>query len=134
MQSFTANRGAMKNLFIFLLLASLAGCAGIASRSDIAAAQAESPTCRSDKDCKKKWALARTFVINNASFKFQTYTEDFMETYNSTDSSTKLAARVNKEPSGDNFRLVATFWCANIFGCSSNPLDTIRSFNTYVSQ
>ncbi len=53
----------------------LAGCA-----SQPTASQAPiSPTC-AVADCEVKWAAARTFVINHAGMKLQTYSADYMQT------------------------------------------------------
>lgn len=60
------------------------------------------PTCESDKECAAKWAAARRWVLDNCSFKLQHITDDFLETYNSTDyASTGMWCRVTKSPVSD---------------------------------
>lgn len=95
---------------------------------------AAAPTCQGDTDCTAKWAAARTFVVNHARFKFQTYSPDYMDTYNPPDSSPGLAAQVNKEPLPDGgFRITAKFWCANMFGCNPDQWATLDQFNREVA-
>lgn len=87
-------------------------------------------TCSSPAECDLKWAAARTFVLNHAGYKFQTYTNDFMETFNPTGASVDLGAQVNREPQPNGVTLIAAkFWCDNIFGCSPDAHKTLNDFN-----
>jgi hypothetical protein len=57
-----------------------------------------------------------------------------IETYNATNSETKIAARVTKEPLGDGkYKLLVSVWCDNIFGCFPDKLDAALDFNRKVS-
>jgi hypothetical protein len=90
------------------------------------------PTCSSEAQCTVMWAQARTFVLAHAGMKIQTYTADFLQTFNSTD--TSIAATVNKEPDqGGVYRIAATFGCGNPFGCVPNPYELLREFNSEVA-
>jgi hypothetical protein len=91
---------------------------------------AEVPTCVTPAECDAKWAAARTFVLNNAGFKFQTYTADFMETYSPTGGSVSLGAQINKQPNpAGGFFITAKFWCDNAFGCMPKTGVTLNKFN-----
>jgi hypothetical protein len=112
-----------------LAAAALAGCVTMPAEP-IAAA----PTCMTDADCSVKWAAARTFVLSHAGYKIQTYSTDYLETYNSVDTSTDLAAQVNREPlPGGGYQITGRFWCANIFGCVPGARETLDGFNRYVA-
>jgi len=80
-----------------------------------------------------KWAAARTFVINHAGFKLQTYSADYMVTYSPSGGSTALGAEVNKQPVQGGYALVARFWCDNMFGCVPNANDTLKAFTIAVN-
>ncbi len=106
----------------------LAGCA-----SQPTASQAPiSPTC-TVADCEVKWAAARTFVINHAGMKLQTYSADYMQTYSPVGGSTALGAEVNKQPIPGGYAIVAKFWCDNPFGCFPKADETLREFTAAVN-
>ena len=91
------------------------------------------PTCTAEADCARKWSLARTFVLAHAEMKIQTYSAEYLETFNSTDMS--VAAQVNKEPiPAGGFRITAKFWCGNPFGCNSHPQRLLDQFNRAVAE
>jgi hypothetical protein len=92
---------------------------------------APAPICSDPNDCELMWAAARRWVIENAGYKFQTLTNDFLETYNSTTAS--LAARVIKEPlGGGRYEFVATIACGDPDHCVMPLGDALNSFNLYV--
>lgn len=111
-----------------------AGCA--ASPQMLAAQKAfrESiPVCNGPVDCQAKWDAAQLWVVQNAGVKIQTATSVVIETYNSPDSSPRLAVRVTKEPlGGGRYRIVVVTGCANIFGCQPNHIDAALDFNRQV--
>ncbi len=91
------------------------------------------PTCASAGECEFRWGLARRFVLDNCGFRLQTYTPDFMETYNPTDYSPRLGAQVSKDPLGNGrFELRAKFYCANWLGCEPPEDETLARFNSTV--
>lgn len=95
---------------------------------------APAPVCATPAQCSAEWAEARTFVLQNAGYKIQTYSSDFMQTYNATDESTSLAATVNKQPvPGGAYKIVASFSCDNMFGCFPNAGTTLDQFNRAVA-
>lgn len=92
------------------------------------------PTCAGVDDCNAKWEAAQLWVIHNARFKIQTATTVLIETYNPSDSSPHLAARVTKEPlGGGKYRLLVTVWCDNWIGCVSDPYEKALDFNRTVA-
>lgn len=93
-------------------------------------ARASTPECASAERCTEVWEAAQLWVARNAGYKIQTVTSVLIETYNPGQYSTSLAARVLKEPrGGGRYAIVASFWCANIFGCTPMPLDALLEFN-----
>lgn len=108
----------------------LAGCAAPGPVKPIAPA----PVCSTQAQCTAEWAEARTFVLNHAGYKIQTYSRDFLQTYNATGDSPSLAASVNKQPmAGGAYKIVASFWCDNFIGCIPNQRTTLDQFNRAVA-
>lgn len=109
---------------------SLAACAAQGPQKPIA----PTPVCTGKAQCTAEWAEARTFILQNAAYKIQTYSSDFMQTYNSINEDTGLAAQVNLQPmAGGSYRVVASFSCANIFACVPNQWTTLDRFNRAVA-
>lgn len=128
----------MKSKYVFLVLAGvISGCATTPSpeQQELRAAVARTiPTCRETKECEVKWAAARSWILANSGWKLQHIQPDFMETYNSVDGSTSLAVRVTKEPDQSGaYRILATVWCDNIFGCNPDKWQALKNFNRYVN-
>ncbi len=125
----------MKNLFLLACLLLLAACVDTTARdAGREEARRTVPVCKGQADCDAKWAAARTFVLNNADMKFQTYSSDFMDTYNPPDSSPQVAAQVNKEPQPDgSYKIAANFSCNNFISCNHDPLQLLLNFNALVS-
>ncbi len=95
---------------------------------------APAPVCSGPAQCRAEWDAARTFVINHAGYKIQTYSRDFMQTYNATNDSPSLAVIVNKQPDGaGRYKIVASFACDNFIGCVPNQWTTLDKFNRVVS-
>lgn len=114
----------------------IAGCVNTEQKQAQAAEfRATIPECHSEQQCELMWSAARRWVLSNAGYKFQHITPDFMETYNPTESSLKLAARVVKEPlpDGSGYNIVISTWCANIFGCAPDAHLAAINFNKQVS-
>lgn len=119
--------------FSFTILVYITGCATITSQQQ-AILRETVPMCYGEKECEAKWAAARKWILNNASRKIQIYSDDFIETYNPEPRSPGLAARVIKEPAGnDGYAIIATVWCNNIFGCVPKKVDALLDFNNYVN-
>ncbi|HEY1724000.1 MAG TPA: hypothetical protein VGF89_01150 [Steroidobacteraceae bacterium] len=111
------------------IAASLISCATTPS-----APIAPAPICSSDADCTVKWAAARTYVLQNTAYKIQTYSPDFMQTFNPGPGDAALAATVNKAPQPNGtYAIVATFFCNNMFGCVPSASLVLDGFNRYVA-
>jgi len=98
------------------------------------AVTAQAPVCHTEAECTLMWATARTFLLNYAGYKMQTYTSDFMQTYNPPPYTGYLAAEVNKEPTADGrgYVIAAKFWCT-LDTCSPNQWETLDQFNRQVA-
>lgn len=126
----------MKQMLMMVALAvTLIGCAQNPQR---AAMQEEFyrtiPTCSSAEDCNAKWEAAQLWVVHNAAYKIQTVSNVMIETYNPTNASARIGARVTKEPvGGGKYKLVVSIWCDNIFGCVPDSLDTAIRFNKEIA-
>ena len=91
------------------------------------------PHCKTDKECEIKWAAARTWVLNNIDMKIQTYSSDFLQTFNPGEYGVELAATVNKEPTPEGYKIVISIWCNNFLGCTKPPREMRVRFNKYVT-
>ena len=93
------------------------------------------PTCTGAKECEIKWAAARMWVIDNVDMKIETYSTDYIQTYNPpTDYGTELAAQVTKNPANDGtYQIKAHIWCNNVYVCESKALTSEQAFNDAVN-
>ncbi len=97
-------------------------------------AQRTVPVCEGERDCAAKWEAAQLWVVRNAGFKIQTVTSVLIQTFNASNHSIYLAATITKEPQGGGrYRILSSFSCANMFGCSPDPAKAIVEFNRFVS-
>lgn len=91
------------------------------------------PVCSGETDCNAKWEAAQIWVARNADYKIQLATSVLIETYNSTNGSPSIAAKVTKEPlGGGKYRLLVAVWCDNMFGCVPNAYGKALEFNKTV--
>ena len=91
------------------------------------------PRCYNTDDCARMWAAARAWVSRSISWKIQTMSEGFLETYNPTEHSPKSAARVVQEPiPNGGYQYNLSVWCRNMFGCNPDDRSARISFNKYV--
>jgi hypothetical protein len=92
------------------------------------------PNCFNDKECERKWAAAQAWVVKRAAYKIQVATSSLIETYNAASGSTGIAARVVKEPIGDNgYQFIVSVWCGNVFGCQPDSWDAAIDFNRTIN-
>lgn len=95
----------------------------------------EPPTCSDAKDCEVKWGAARNWILDHAGTKIQTYSADFIETYNPNRYSPLLAVAATKEPLADgSYKIVARMWCDNFIGCQPNQYVALNEFYNFVSE
>jgi ketosteroid isomerase-like protein len=92
------------------------------------------PTCKAAADCEAKWSAARSYLLVHASYKIQNDSVDRLETYNPSEVTVGLRAKVSKaiQPDG-SYAIVAKFWCNNLFECSPNADKTLEDFNRTVA-
>lgn len=117
------------------LSVAVSSCAMTAENQALMArARATVPTCTGESDCELKWAAARRWVQNNAGFRIQNYSNDFIQTYKSGDyANTDLGVEVSKEPLGGGaYQIVARMWVNNAFSQGGIPAKLVE-FNGYVS-
>ena len=92
------------------------------------------PTCTEGAECERLWGAAQVWVTQNAGYRIQTATDTVIETFGPLGSSTSLAARVVREYTGpEQYRIVITMGCANIFGCTPEPWGTSLAFNRHIN-
>ena len=130
-------RNPIRSLIVGVLLTAT-GCAQIAANKVQYQAKLEQfhqtvPLCSSEKECTVKWEAAQLWVTKNAAYKVQVITSVLIETYNPTEHSTSIAARVTREPLGNGrYKFVVQVYCDNMFGCRPDVLDAQLDFNRYV--
>lgn len=126
----------MKYLSILIIIVFLSSCAGnpqLSQKRD--EFQRTIPTCQDKQSCELMWAAARRWVLSHSGYKLKHIEQDFIETYSSSNSSTRLSVRVIKEPIlGGGYKIVVSTWCNNIFRCSPNSWDAAIDFNRVVSK
>ena len=113
----------------------LTGCAMSAENQALMSrARQTMPTCTGQAECELKWAAARRWVQNNAGFRIQNYSTDFIQTYKSGDyANTDLGVEVSKEPMGGGaYQIVARMWINNALSGGGIPAKLVQ-FNDYVN-
>ena len=127
----------MKNTITILTLTTLlSACAitGGPNPAKQAEAQNTIPTCKTDRECELKWAVARKWILENADYKLKTVTSDYLETYSATGGSQSISMRLSKEPvASGGYRFVGGAWCDNMFGCVPDAWDTMIKFHKAVN-
>ena len=116
------------------LILSLSGCVSVATPQQRAQIAATTPVCHGKKQCEAAWAAARNWVTDNCGMKIETYTDSFLQTFNSSDSaSTDLACSVSKTPlPSGGYTIQATMGCNNFLGCEPGATKSMLRFNKYV--
>ena len=121
----------MKHLLILLILS---GCAKELTKVELQAIEDQRPTCHNAKQCEIAWAAARKWATTHAGMKFATYSDTFMETFNSGEKySTHLTIQVSKDPiGGESYKIVMNSACRNFIGCDMDTKEAQESFNQAV--
>ncbi len=123
----------MKSLIPVVLL--LSACAMSAENQALMSrAQQTRPSCTGPEECELKWAAARRWIQNNAGFRIQNYSSDYIQTYKSGDyANTELGVEVTKEPlGGGSYQIVARMWINNGLMSGDIPPKLV-AFNDYVN-
>ncbi|MDP3124577.1 MAG: hypothetical protein Q8M84_02990 [Thiobacillus sp.] len=126
----------MKKLIGIIGLVLMGGCATTPDPQRLAMQEQINqtiPTCSGVDDCNAKWEAAQLWIVHNSAYKIQTATSVLIETYNPSQHSPSLAARVTKEPQGGGkYRLLVALWCDNMFGCAPDAYAKALEFNKAV--
>lgn len=126
----------MKKLIGVIGLVLIGGCATTPDPQRLAMQEQINqtiPTCSGVDDCNAKWEAAQLWIVHNTAYKIQTATSVLIETYNPSQHSPSLAARVTKEPQGGGkYRLLVALWCDNMFGCVPDAYAKALEFNKAV--
>ncbi|GAB7228177.1 hypothetical protein VrSk94_18620 [Vibrio rotiferianus] len=123
-----------RNLVTICLVSLTVACQSTPELTSDLKQELETPlVCSGESECSLMWERATYFVSHNAGYKIQIHNNTLIETYNSVDSSVKLAFKVSKEPLGDGkYRIWTKAWCANIISCHPNELETIAKAKRYI--
>ena len=80
----------------------LSACAGVGPSPDVIAKSTQFeqtiPACKDSKECEVMWAAARDWVLSNISWKIQTISDGFIQTFSPPLGDITLAATVRKQP------------------------------------
>ena len=130
------SRNFKKFVFLTPFVAALSACVSPGDiQQSIEKFNSTIPECYSADDCRSKWLAAKRWIDKNTGYKLQIYTDDHIETYNSTRYDPKLAARVIKEPllDGSGYKIIVSVWCGNSLGCNPDAWAAGLDFNEVVS-
>lgn len=124
----------MFKLVIWVTIFLISGCASQSNLSTNLQTELDTPLiCNNEEECKIFWDRATYFVTSNAGFKIQIHNDSIIETYNPTNYSVRLAFRITREPLGDDqYRIITNAWCANLFGCQPDRLETMAKAKLYI--
>lgn len=87
------------------------------------------PTCSSDEDCQRKWAIARAWVVENSDFAIRSESETRIMSTSNINSQSGLGVTVNRNPiEGGNYQIMVSVDCFSAYGCP-NTLETKVDFN-----
>jgi hypothetical protein len=124
-------------VFIVVTASTVAGCATMSPQQAAAWQQqmaATQPHCTSQRQCEAAWSAARNWVTSNCGMKIQSITDNFIQTYNSPESSVDLQCEVTKDPDPKGgYTLSIADGCANPFGCATDAHAAALDFNKQVS-
>ena len=95
------------------------------------------PICSTDSQCEVMWAAARRWVNQNAGFRLDILTDDYMETHRSAnEADARLFARVEKQPvnpDAGEYAIAVTLGCHNFLGCVPDRHEAALAFNKFVN-
>jgi hypothetical protein len=108
----------------------IAGCAALPKQLVGGEPSTPTPVCKGVADCDAKWSAARSFLGSHTSYQIQNDSVDRLETFNPSEVTVGLRAKVNKtiQPDG-SYAIVAKFWCNNLIQCKPNADTTLEDFN-----
>lgn len=125
----------LKILVAFTGVLLLAGCAGNQPKLSATLQNAldSDLTCKGASECKLMWERATFYINETSGYKIQVYNDTIIQTFNSTEGSTKLAFSVAKEPLGnESYKMNVNAWCANMLFCRPNQYEAIAKAKHYM--
>ena len=118
----------------------LSACAAVGPSPDVIAKSTQFeqtiPACKDSKECEVMWAAARDWVLSNISWKIQTISDGFIQTFSPPLGDITLAATVRKQPQMDgSYRIIVSTYCNNpVWGfCSPDSWEAALHFNRTVN-
>jgi len=76
------------------------------------------PTCTSESECDQKWAIARTWTVNNSDFNLRSESESRLNANSNIISQTGIGVTVTKVATGANsFQIIADLECFSAYSC-----------------
>ncbi len=128
----------MRRYFIITSILLLTACAPRMTPEQNAAmlAAANRPvTCKAGKDCEEKWSRVTQWVKQNSAYKFQTVSDNVMQTMGPLPNDPSPAFTVTKTSAGKGtYSIELDGGCDNMFGCIPSMLQAKASFANFVMQ
>jgi hypothetical protein len=125
----------MKNSLVLLVALFLSSCASIPPEQKAAMqALANRPVvCKKGVDCDEKWSKATQWVKQNCSYKFQTVSDNVIQTMGPLPNDPSPAFTITKVSSGNGlYAFDFDGGCDNMFGCIPSVLQSKISFINYI--
>ena len=117
----------------FLLLTACAPQMTPEQKTAMAVAANRPITCKAGKDCEEKWSRAVQWVKQNSTYKFQTLSDNLIQTYGPFDSDPRSAFSITKVAEGHNkYTIDFSAACDNWIGCIPSVIELKISFINYV--
>ena len=116
-----------------LMLAACAPPMTASQQAAMLAAATRSVTCKSGNDCQQKWSRATQWVKQNSAYKFQTVSDNLMQTMGPLPDDPSPAYTVTKVSTGNNiYAIELDGGCDNMLGCIPSMLESKASFANFV--
>ncbi len=125
----------MKKIITLTIALTLAACAPMTPERKAALNTAANRpvTCKSGTDCQQKWSRATQWVKQNSAYKFQTISDNLMQTMGPLPDDPRPAYTVTKISTENNiYAIELDGGCDNMFGCIPSMLEAKASFANFV--
>lgn len=118
----------------YLSIALLATSCAPKATPELLAAASKPVICKAGDDCAQKWSKATQWVRNNCEYRFQTISDNVIQTMGPFPNSPSPAYIITKfSTSGDTYKIELGGGCANMFGCRPTILEAKASFATFMN-
>ena len=116
-----------------LMLAACAPPMTADQKAALLAASNRPVTCKSGDDCQQKWSRATQWVKQNSAYKFQTISDNLMQTMGPLPDDPSPAYTVTKVSTGKNiYTIELDGGCDNWIGCIPSIVEAKASFASFV--